>query len=409
MRLSSEQKETALNTWFTPAQPATKNYVSRGHLDKTIQRTFETKGQQILIYGQTGAGKTSMVIDNLNSLYTKYGTDNIRIQISETTTLDSFKADVAQALKLVRNVNQSQTKGVSGKVTASANLISWFSTSLQGTGQTSTTTSTEFYSGNDEFAIIQEVLFKRDTILVIDDMEKLHDETLRTRLAEVAKNMSDNSVSYSESYAKIIFVGIADTANQLIKADSSLESRLDTIEVPYLNIQESSKIIETGWSKAQLISTKSQIKHITYIAAGIGHIVHELGKNVGYAALDNNIDVIEDTFIETSISDVFMKKSVTYSNMLEKAKNKVATKTKMRNIVLYVIANSNDNSLSLNDVLNGVNKITAPVVKANNSVSPVLSQLKGNILVSDSRNSWGFSDPMFKVYVRAHSDELIKK
>lgn len=113
------------------------------------------------------------------------------------------------------------------------------SAGIQANDQESTT-QTE-YTGVDDFAILEEVLFEQNIVLIVDDMENLSGEAekLRIRLAEIAKNMSDDAVNYENSYAKIVFIGIAETADELWSDVTSLKSRLATIPVPYLSQEES--------------------------------------------------------------------------------------------------------------------------------------------------------------------------
>lgn len=72
MAWDKDQAESELAKWFTPSKPATKNYVERGTLDRTIFREFAQQGRQVLVFGPTGAGKTSMVLDNLERLKSRY-------------------------------------------------------------------------------------------------------------------------------------------------------------------------------------------------------------------------------------------------------------------------------------------------------------------------------------------------
>ncbi|MFC6261679.1 ATP-binding protein [Levilactobacillus fujinensis] len=229
----SEEATDALNDWFTPSMPAVKNYVGRGNLDRTIMREFAQRGRQVLVYGPTGAGKTSMVLDNLKKLEKSHGTKSIRVTMSNTTTIESFIADVAGRLRLSRVVQRIQTNEDGVQAEAKAGLR-WFSLRAEVQSQSTNQNITEQYMGNDDFAILEEVLFKRNTVLIVDDMENLSGEadSLRVRLAEIAKNMSDDAVNYENSYAKIVFVGIAETAKELWHDVQSLRSRLATIAVP---------------------------------------------------------------------------------------------------------------------------------------------------------------------------------
>lgn len=93
---------------------------------------------------------------------------------------------------------------------------------------------------SDDFSILKTELLTTNTVLIVDDMKNLTDIALplRIRLAEIVKNMSDDAINYPNSYTKNIFVGIAETANQLWHDVQSLKSRLATIKVSYFKHNE---------------------------------------------------------------------------------------------------------------------------------------------------------------------------
>lgn len=410
MEWNSEQAETELTKWFTPSKPATRNYVGRGTLDKTIFREFAQQGRQVLVFGPTGAGKTSMVLDNLNKLKNTYGTDYVRVSMTNSTTIESFVANVANQLGLVRSVQTITTS--EARQNLEAGFKQWVS--LSGSKQNATTQQevTKQYVGFDDFVILEEILFKRNTVLVVDDMENLSDEAqnLRVRLAEIAKNMSDDAVNYEESYAKIVFVGIARTAEALWQDVQSLKSRLATISVPYLSADESRTIIETGWEKAHLLSSEKQIKRTAYISSGIGKVVHELGQKTGYATLDDNNFTVENKYIDGAIQEIFAVNELTFKSLFNEAKNKTSTKTTVRNYVLYAMANDDHTSMTTQGILKAVNTLRNSDTMGINSLSPAITDLKKlGVLTSENRNAWHFTDPMFKAYVRDHQDELLLK
>lgn len=414
MSWESSKAEEELTKWFTPSKPATKNYVGRGILDRTIFREFSQQGRQVLVFGPTGAGKTSMVLDNLAKLKEKYQTKSIRVTMTNTTTLDKFITDVAYKLNLTRNVQTIETTKNQHQANAGFKMFQWVSFGIDSKNSESKQEVLEKYTGADDFAILEEALFKRNTVLVVDDMENLSDKAsdLRIRLAEIAKNMSDDAVNYEDSYAKIVFVGIANTAEQLWSDVQSLKSRMATISVPYLNKEESSTIIQTGWKKADLKSSLKQIDKTAYISSGIGKVVHELGQKTGYAAVDDNSQNIKDGYIDEAIHEIFEVNELEYESKLNNAKNKANTKTTVRNYVLYAMANDDRTTMTIQDILKSVNKLRNDSHKTANSISPILTQLKSpkfGILTSEDRNSWRFEDPMFKAYVREHKDELILK
>lgn len=110
MAWNADKASAALNKWFTPQTPAVANYVDRGKLDKTIYQAFAEQGSQVLVYGPTGAGKTSMVLDNLKKLEKQYGTKYVKVSMTNDITIDKFIGSVAQKLHLTRRMQQVNTK-----------------------------------------------------------------------------------------------------------------------------------------------------------------------------------------------------------------------------------------------------------------------------------------------------------
>lgn len=383
-------------------------------MDKTIFREFSQQGRQVLVFGPTGAGKTSMVLDNLGKLKDKYKTESIRVTMTNKTTTQSFIADVANELQLMHHIQDVEMNETSQKAEGGVAGWGWLSAKFSRQDKGSMQETSEQYSGIDDFAILEKALFERNTVLVVDDMENLTDNAsdLRTRLAEIAKNMSDDAVNYEKSYAKIVFVGIARTAEQLWKDVQSLKSRLATISVPYLNSDESKMIIKTGWDKAKLASSEKQVKKTVFISSGIGKVVHELGQKTGYAAIDNHSRIIKDEYIDDAIQGIFEVNELEYESKMSKAKNKTSTKTTVRNYVLYVMANDDRMTMTVQDILKAVNEIRNNPQEKTNPISNALTQLKSSslsIVENEGRNSWRFVDPMFKAYVREHKDELLLK
>lgn len=49
-----------LDKFFTPSSPAVDNYVSRNDADERLIDALSEKGLQIIVYGSTGVGKSSL-------------------------------------------------------------------------------------------------------------------------------------------------------------------------------------------------------------------------------------------------------------------------------------------------------------------------------------------------------------
>ncbi|TGD22725.1 hypothetical protein EGT49_08060 [Companilactobacillus suantsaicola] len=159
-------------------------------MNKNIFREFSQQGRQILLYGADREEKMNTALENLSKLSEKYGTSFIKASVTRFSTVEDFTVDLFNKIH-VQNLD----------------LI-------------------------NGFTILEEELFKQNTVLVIDGMEEINNNiALREKLAELAKSMSDNSIYYENSYAKVIFIGTVNTAELLWNDVQSLKSRMATISI----------------------------------------------------------------------------------------------------------------------------------------------------------------------------------
>lgn len=54
---------------YTPSSPATLTFVERGSLNDLLVDAIRTKGKQLIIYGHTGTGKSTLLFNKLYQTY----------------------------------------------------------------------------------------------------------------------------------------------------------------------------------------------------------------------------------------------------------------------------------------------------------------------------------------------------
>ena len=66
LELFSSQSIEVYNV-FTPTKAAELNYIARPNLEKQINQELCTPGKQILLFGHSGSGKTTIIRSLLNN------------------------------------------------------------------------------------------------------------------------------------------------------------------------------------------------------------------------------------------------------------------------------------------------------------------------------------------------------
>ncbi|WP_204122133.1 MULTISPECIES: hypothetical protein [Levilactobacillus] len=159
--------------------------------DRNISREFSQQGRQVFIFGGSLNDRINLVANNLTTLEQRYGTTSMQIDGTPLMTDKEFIANVTK-LEAVPPFSEQ---------------------------------------GVDAFNLLARNLLESNMILVIRELAIAQSTSLRIRLAEMAKSMSDDAINYENSYAKVIFTGPTDVVQQMWQDVPSLKSRMATISV----------------------------------------------------------------------------------------------------------------------------------------------------------------------------------
>src|ERR1044071_3973848 len=79
---------------FTPNTYARLNFIERTELENRLVDTLRTPGRQVIIYGHSGSGKSSLIHKKLDELYERH----ITTKCQRRSTLDSILLDAFDQL-----------------------------------------------------------------------------------------------------------------------------------------------------------------------------------------------------------------------------------------------------------------------------------------------------------------------
>ncbi len=132
--------------------------------------------------------------------------------------------------------------------------------------------------------------------IILDEFDKIQDESARTLVADTIKLFSDRAVN-----ATIIIIGVSDDLTGLISEHHSIERCLAQIPMPRMARKELEGIVLGGLKKVGMTIEKQCLSEITGLSKGLPHYTHLLALNASRQALDDELLKIAPIHIKKAI------------------------------------------------------------------------------------------------------------
>lgn len=390
-----------LDKYFTPSKPAIENYIFRGDVDDKFIDALYEPGLQIIVYGSTGVGKSSLVWSTLEREKLNY----IRISFDKTINEQNFCPKIMEELgfeKTTQNVKET-TSGTSVGMEAGSTI--WNLITFKGKFDADSSTKkgnvyVPYYNDADIDAVVK-ALTATNFILFLDDVEKADNE-LRTTIAHLGKKLSDNSV-VNKTNAKVIYGGVSQEVNKLISVDKSLRDRLAEQLMTNVKTPEIKKIIENGWREMGFTWNDSELNEAANICCGYARYAHWIGKQSALSAFRNNRNVITQSDIDKSLDFIIEKYRDEFQTRFDSATGHKSG-LRLRENILYALATSPEIEVKIDYIVNICSQLVHTQINQNQVSGPIgeLKKPKRGCIVEDGRMKGyhRFSDLMIKPYIR---------
>lgn len=387
--------------YFTPSKPAIENYIIRGDVDDKFNDALYEPGLQIIVYGSTGVGKSSLIWSTLERENLNY----IRIGFDKTINEQNFCPKIMSELgfeRITQKANET-TNGTSVGIEAGATF--WNLIKFKGKMAANSSTKKEnirvpYYNDADIDAVVK-ALTKTNCILFLDDVEKADNE-LRTTIAHLGKKLSDNSV-VNKTNAKVIYGGVSQEVNKLISVDKSLRDRLAEQLMTNVKTCEIKKIIENGWREMGFNWDDTELDIVANICCGYARYAHWIGKQSALCAFRNNRKKIIQSDIDKSLDFIIDKYRDAFQTKFDIATGHKSG-LRLRENILYALATSPEIEVKIDYIVNICSQIVQSPINQNQVSGPLgeLKKSKRACIVEDGRMKGyhRFSDLMIKPYIR---------
>ncbi len=253
-----------LRSAFTPSQPITNRRMFAGRIDvlTTLIRSIEDQRVHVIMYGERGIGKTSLVhVVTQAAQEARYIV--VYCSCGAGSTFDEIFRAVAADVPLLFHRGFAPTDDEAEKGGTLADLLP------------STPLTPRLVA--DLFA----KLTGTRVLVVLDEFDVCESPDFRRNIAELIKNLSDRSIR-----TQLVIAGVAADLTELVEHIPSIRRNIFAMQVPKMTAGEVNSLVENGEEISGVTFDKAATDFIVFVANGSPYLASLLSHHAGLAAID---------------------------------------------------------------------------------------------------------------------------
>lgn len=259
---------------FSPSAPiASRAYSGRESQIADVINACMQRGQHAVIFGERGAGKTSLANAIWEMLRTKFVMPTCgTVNCDQTTTFASLWRSIFLEIPISRNSSISRAQ--SGPDRAQGTFAQYLP---------------ENVTPHSVRTVLQD---HGKFLIIIDEVDRIKDPSTTTLLADTIKSLSDHAVDTT-----LVLVGVAESVDTLIAEHESVQRALIQVHLPRMSQVEIESIIDTGLAAAGMTIEQNARRRIHRLSQGLPYYAHLLGMHSALTAAsqDRSHIRIDDT------------------------------------------------------------------------------------------------------------------
>ncbi|PTO74693.1 ATP-binding protein [Vibrio splendidus] len=392
-------KTYQVNDVFTPASPAKVNFIERKLINTRIVRALQTKGKQVVIYGHSGSGKTSLIENKLKQVYSSHiKTNCMKGMTFESVMLDAF--DQLCPYYLDESV-EAEKNSVKGGIVANIKLIK---VQLSGSSESSAQTKTKrVLPPQLTGSSLAKMIGEAGLCWVLEDFHKIK-ESDKEQLSQLMKVFMDHSDLYPD--LKIIAVGAVNTARQVVQYDSEMRRRVSELKVPLMTEAEIHKIIEQGCNLLNITVDDDIYDEVWEHSNGVASICHQLCQLMCESEGLNETNTLgrkDDYVLDFSHMKYAQREYLEIESDTIKCAFDNAFKVKNSQEVLYIMAKMDTYDSDISKIYSASvhNEYSLKEPQIIKTLDSLCNEEFGELLKFDEdSHNYSFSDPFYKTFAQ---------
>jgi len=385
---------------FTPTSSAKRGFIGRGEVQSDLESALRTPGTQIVVYGESGAGKSSLVEHLLDEL----GRKRISTHCTGTTTYLEILASVFDELEVFAISELAAENHLESEVSTSVGS-DVLGAKIEGSiraGDALGSTSQLVVKPQLTPQRVEAELAQRQTTWIIEDLHKVGPD-VKLQVADLLKVF----VNRASKRTSVVVLGASETAGAIVRAPADVKTRVAQLAVRSLTSDELGQILDKG-SRLMNIDLSEIREEIIRLSSGVASATHALA-----------LRCLQELRIETPVlgeakpisHEVLVLAARSYArsmsgDMREDFEKGVFLKRarKFDNcaVILRAVARLPENGGTHAEILARIKETTPGYPPAN--LSAFLPQLasddRGGLLRNTSDGRWRYDEPLQHTYAQ---------
>lgn len=401
--LSRTDFEAVMAAYVRPSDAidSFEHLVGRGPQLNSIEEAIVSPGKHIFIYGDRGAGKTSLA-QTVAHIHNPSSSAPVFVACGKKTTFSSIVYDIAAQL-IGRSRLLIEERSRAGGMTLNFGSFAGASGS---SSEKIAERNIDVVDLNAATALLSEAAINRGSrsIVVIDEFENLPALEDRQLFAELIKQLSDRKVPVT-----LVFCGIGKSLDDLLQGHGSSDRYLheEKLPTPPLNFGQQWEIVDGAAAKLGLTVNSDSRLRIAQVSDGFPHYVHLICEKLFWRAFRSDEEIEELTpedymgAVQAALNSVEARLRTAYDLAVKKDLDEYQE-------VLWAVADHYELSRNTQSIYsNSYERIMEergrkPLTQKTfmTRLSALKTPRHGSILISERRGWIRFSENLIRGYVR---------